>query len=831
MFAEVAVNVAAVGGTFHYRLPDDPDFPALEPGHLVTVPFAGRRAQGIVVALQTQSPVAETKAIEALLDDDPVLTPSQIALAHWLTETYLTPLVECLTLMLPPGLSQQTDSLYRLTGQTIDDPSRNEHRLMALLERRGALRGRQIARSMSRQNWRKAADHLVRLGAVERRSVLQPPKVSARRVRTARLAVPPETARAAFDRVGHTPATRQRRQRMLEVLINEGEPLEVTWLYAEAGGQLSDLYYLEALDLVALGEAEVWRDPLENLEYVPRHAPRLTEDQQSVWRSIQDHLPPAGDQRPVLLHGVTGSGKTELYLRAVEATLERRRRALVLVPEIALTPQTVRRFLARFPGRVGLVHSQLTDGERYDTWRRARLGQIDIVIGPRSALFTPLPDIGLIVLDESHDESYKEEGRAPRYHARHTAMAYAGILKAACLLGSATPDLVTRFLAEQGQLRYLTLQQRILGHSQRLEGQSARLGVASQYQPADHQVESIGLPPVRVVDMRQELKAGNNSLFSRPLRDQLERVLSAGQQAILFLNRRGSSTYVFCRDCGWAARCPRCDRPLAHHPGQDLLRCHHCGYQRRPPTECPQCGSDRVRHFGAGTQRVEHDLAQLFPQVQTLRWDSDTTRQSGAHEVILAHFQARRAQVLIGTQMVAKGLDLPLVTLVGVISADTGLHLPDFRASERTFQLLTQVAGRAGRGLLGGQVVLQTYQPDHYAIQAASRHDYQAFYQQELSQRQALGYPPYWRLAKLVYRHTSAERAESEAQSMADIMRHRLAPAGLDELLIGPVPCFFERLRGEYRWQLVVRAEQPADHLPPDLPEGWSVDVDPVSLL
>jgi primosomal protein N' (replication factor Y) len=580
-----------------------------------------------------------------------------------------------------------------------------------------------------------------------------------------------------------------------------------------------------------LGEAEVWRDPLEQAEFVPRQPPRLTPDQRAAWGVIDAHLAPQGDPRPILLHGVTGSGKTELYLQAMQATLERGRQALLLVPEIALTPQTVRRVLARFPGRVGLVHSQLSDGERYDTWRRARLGQLDIVIGPRSALFTPLPDIGLIVLDESHDESYKEEGRAPRYHARTTAMAYADILGATCLFGSATPDLVTRYQAEQGQLRYLSLPQRILGHRQRIERQASRLGVASQYQPAGDEVETIALPPVRIVDMRQELKAGNLSLFSRPLQEKLGQVLSAGQQAILFLNRRGASTFVFCRDCGWAAHCPRCDRPLAHHPGQDLLRCHHCGYQRRSPAECPECGSSRVRHFGAGTQRVEQDLAALFPGAQTLRWDSDTTRQAGAHEVILAHFQARRAQVLIGTQMVAKGLDLPLVTLVGVISADTALYLPDFRASERTFQLLTQVAGRAGRGLLGGQVVLQTYQPDHYAIQAASTHDYATFYQQELAQRKALAYPPFMRLARLLYRHTSAEWAEAEAERLAAILRDRLTSVGLADYLIGPVPCFFERLRGDYRWQLVVRAPNPAEHLPPDLPEGWTLDIDPVSLL
>ena len=830
MYAEVAVNLPAVGGTFHYHIPDEPPFEGLAPGHLVTVPFSNRRVQGIVVALSESTPIEQTKPLEATVDPDPVLTPAQLELADWMADRTHSALIDCLTVMLPPGLSQQADSLYRVEEPDAEPNDRVEARLLALLDRRGELRGRQIARALSRMNWRRAADRLVGRGILSRRSVLDPPRVGARQVRTARLAVPPDQARAAFDEVGHQESTLQRRRAILQVLIDEGEPLDVSWVYAESGGNLRDLRHLEDMGLVALGETEVWRDPLEHVEFVPREAPVLTPGQQEVWQALRAALL-GQDSRPLLLHGVTGSGKTELYLRAVEQVLKRGRQAIVLVPEIALTPQTVRRFLARFPGRVGLVHSQLSDGERYDTWRRARRGLLDIVVGPRSALFTPLPDIGLLVLDESHDESYKESARAPRYHARETALAYADILGATCLLGSATPDIVTTYRAQQGELQSLSMPQRIMGHRKRISRQAERLGVTSRYERAQGHAETIDLPPVRIVDMRQELKAGNTSLFSRPLQEALQGVLDADEQAILFLNRRGDTTYVFCRDCGWAAHCPRCDRPLAHHPEGDTLRCHHCGYERGVPDACPECGGSRVRHFGAGTQRVQRELEERFPAAQSLRWDTDTTRSKGSHAIILAHFAAHRADILVGTQMVAKGLDLPLVTLVGVVSADTGLHLPDFRAAERTFQLLTQVSGRAGRGLLGGRVILQTYHPDHYAIQAASQHDYQQFYEAELGQRRRLTYPPYVRLARLLYRHTSNERARAAAEQLASELRPELERAGLDQGLIGPVPCFYERLRGEYRWQLVLRAEDPTHFLPDPIPEGWAVDVDPVSLL
>lgn len=834
MFAEVAVNLPGVRGTFHYHIP--PELRGqLRPGHLVTVPFGPRRVQGVLLRLLTETDIPETRPVEALLDPEPVLTEAQLLLAHWLSDQTRAPLIDCLILMLPPGLSQPADSVYTLLHPEAEAHTPTEERLIRLLQQRGPLRGRQVTRVLGRLNWRRAADALQRRGILERTPVLPAPRVRPRRLRTACLAVSPDQAQRAIEALQQSPRpASSRRSKILQRLLAEKEPVELTWIYSECGANPADLRALEKAGLVTLGEQEIWRDPLADIDFVPGEAPSLTRDQSAVWNEVLSAIQASmggAEVAPILLHGVTGSGKTEIYLRAVEATLATGRSALVLVPEIALTPQTIRRFLARLPGRVGVLHSQLSAGQRYDTWRRCRSGLLPVIVGARSALFAPLPRLGLIVLDEAHDESYKEQSQPPRYDSRSTAMAYARLLRAVCLLGSATPDVTLTYQAERGLLRRLSLPQRILSHRTRLHAQAARFQVTPAYRPAEAEAETIELPPVHLVDMRQELRAGNTSLFSRALQQALCETLQAGQQSILFLNRRGTSTYVFCRDCGHVLHCPRCNVPLIYHGAAEQLLCHHCSYRRRLPSSCPDCGSSRIRQFGAGTQKVEAEVRRLCPEARTLRWDWDVTRAAGAHDLILAHFAAHRADVLIGTQMIAKGLDLPLVTLVGVVSADTSLNLPDFRAAERTFQVLTQVSGRAGRGLLGGRVILQTYQPEHYAIRAAVGHDYQAFYQEEIARRRQLGYPPFRRLARLVYHHLSENRGRVEAERLAVAIRQSIRERDAQADLIGPAPCFFRRIRGEYRWQVVVRAADPLPLVPDPLPEGWQLDVDPVSLL
>jgi primosomal protein N' (replication factor Y) len=591
--------------------------------------------------------------------------------------------------------------------------------------------------------------------------------------------------------------------------------------------------------LIALSEEEVWRDPLAGKEFVPVEPPALTDDQQTVWKAIDAALYGDAPPAPFLLRGVTGSGKTEIYLRAVEAVLQRGRQAIVLVPEIALTPQTVRRFAARFPGRVSVVHSDLSEGERYDVWRRARSGAIDVLIGPRSAIFAPLPNLGLIAIDEEHDASYKQENR-PYYHAREVALELARRTASLVIMGSATPSLESAARAQRGEFRLLTLPRRVLGHVQRVRAHEERFRVDARFEATAGEAVYRELPPVDVVDLRAELRAGNTHMFSRRLQAALTETLANGEQAILFLNRRGMATFVSCRDCGHVLKCPRCDTPLTYHePPQPtnkpatILVCHTCNHREPYPSHCPNCHSARIRYFGAGTQTVEAAVRELFPDARVLRWDRDTTQGKATHEGILQRFVDGQADVLVGTQMIAKGLDLPLVTLVGVITADTALNLPDFRSGERTFQLLAQVAGRAGRGLHAGRAIVQTYHPDHYAVVAAARHDYEAFADQEMAFRSQHAYPPTTRLARLIVRDRDASQARRAAESLAADLDAYLTRRGSGrESIIGPAPCFFTRMAGQYRWHILVRGDDPASLLRDfPLPPGWRIDIDPVNML
>jgi len=499
---------------------------------------------------------------------------------------------------------------------------------------------------------------------------------------------------------------------------------------------------------------------------------------------------------------------------------------------------------------VSVIHSRLAEGERYDVWRLARAGKVDVIVGARSAIFAPLPRLGLIVLDEEHETSYKQDdeesaARAPAYHARDVAIQLGKLMGATVILGSATPSLETYLRARRNEFTRLELPQRILGHERRLRDQQVRYDLPHiAYTPALHAAQAIDLPPVQVVDLRQELREGNRHILSRALQTALADVLARREQAILFLNRRGSATFVLCRDCGHVLKCPRCDAQLTYHEPTDqqtaelpnyrtsALICHRCAYHQPSPSTCPQCKSKRIRYFGLGTQKVQAAVREMLPQAHTLRWDSDTAALTDA-EVLLAEFANHQADVLIGTQMIAKGLDLPLVTLVGVVSADTALQLPDVRAAERTFQLLAQVAGRAGRGLLGGRVILQTYTPDHYAIQAAAHHDYAAFAAQELAFRREQNYPPYSRLARLLFRDADAGRVQRAAETVGKQLRDHLArKKSIEAAVIGPAPCFFTRARDQFRWHILLRAADPASVLRGfPLPPTGRVDVDPLNLL
>ncbi|MDF1513743.1 MAG: primosomal protein N', partial [Anaerolineae bacterium] len=623
---------------------------------------------------------------------------------------------------------------------------------------------------------------------------------------------------------------------VLEFLERENQAVELEVVYAVTGAKINHINTLEKRKLVTYSRKEVIRDPLGNHIFTPDVPPVLTVGQARAWEGIRPLLAPdAHRPQPVLLLGVTGSGKTEVYMRATAEVIARGKQAIILVPEISLTPQTVYRFAVRFPDKVGLWHSSMTPGERFDTWRRMRDGELSIVVGARSAVFAPFDNLGLIVMDEEEDTSYKQ-GRRPYYHTREVATQLARLSDSLLIMGSAAPTLESYSRALAGQYRLYRLPRRAMGHRRRIsDWQQALKLTTNRYRAFDTTPDAaaVPLPAVQIVDMRAELKAGNRSVFSIALADAVNRALARQEQVILFLNRRGSATYVFCRDCGWTAACPRCDIPLTLHAKSEVLVCHRCNHRETSPRRCPDCGSGRVRAFGLGTEGLQTLVEERWPEARILRWDRDIARSHAAHEAILGRFAMGEADILMGTQMVARGLDIPKVTVVGVVSADTALKLPDFRAAERSFQLLSQVAGRAGRGLLGGQAVFQTYYPDHYAIRYAAQHDYEGFAKYELAFRQRAAYPPAARLTRLVYAHGNSDKAQQAAERLAHHLRMRLVENGLSgEDLIGPAPAFFARVRGRYRWHILLRHPAPVKFLR-DVPlqADWLIDIDPVDVL
>ena len=822
-YADVSINLAQIDKSYHYLVPKELD-EVLQPGCLVAVPFGKQVVQGVVLNLLDESDVEGLLPIQAVLSGDTVLTETQMNLAKWMAEAWYAPLGACINLMIPVGFSRRADIIVTLTAQDGYDESAFkpvQKRLLKLLKERGPLRGRQLDRAFGKIEWRGSLEGLRSAGLVRTGNVLPPPGIAPKTLRTAALSVPPAAIEALTpEQLGRSDSTQQRRKKVLDLLAKEAFPIDFSWIYAETGAGYADLKFLAQAGLLHFNETEVWRDPLEEIQVKPDVIPTLTSDQEKVWQQIQPGLGRA-DQKPYLLHGVTGSGKTEVYLRAAAEMLAQGRQVLMMVPEIAMTPQTVRRFMARFPNQVGIYHSKLSDGERYDTWRRARSGELKLIVGSRSALFVPLPNLGMIAIDECDHDSYDETEREPFYHAVETAERLAKLSGANLILGSATPRITQYFSARRGDIKLLSLPNRILAH----RGETAQPGKPEE-------LLTLELPKVTVVDMRAELRAGNSSVLSKMLRDKLALTLQAGQQAILFLNRRGKATYVFCRQCGYTLRCPRDDQPLVYHGSKQSLICHLCGYTRQMPRKCLECGSTQIRQLGLGTERLEEVVQKEFPGARLLRWDTDTTRHKGEHELILSHFSAHRADVLIGTQMLAKGLDLPLVTLVGIVLAEVGLNLPDYHAAERSFQVLTQVAGRAGRSPLGGQVVLQTYQPENYVIQAASRHDFEGFYLQELELRKALNYPPYSRLIRLEYRHSIESKAESQARTMADLLRAEISAREMRQTsFIGPVPAYYRKVAGQFRWQIILRGPNPRPLLDALPLRGWQVQIDPSDLL
>lgn len=763
---------------FSYLLPAHLGDPA--PGSLLLVPYGRRLALGYLLSGEADAEAGiELRSVEAVVSG-PMLTTDLLALAQEIAAYYRAPLGTTIAAMLPPGLESRLDRRW-----TAPDPSALPPSLRDAFTSVTELSDSALRRALGPRSGA-AAERLRRAGALVARWSLGAPEFSARRVRVLR--------RVPGDATAPRGAPLQRA--ILDALGDRGRSIpELAFeIGVEAGAVLSAAHRLVARGAAELDWRTVERDPLAHRATATPRDHALAPEQEAALAKV-DRLDPGAE---LLLEGVAAAGKTDLYLAALASVLAGTGSAIVLVPEVSLITQLADRVASLVGDELAVLHSGLSAGERHDTWWRILRGGARVVVGTRMAAFAPLADLRLIVVDEAHDGAYKAD-RTPRYDARWVARRRAALTGARLVLGTATPDVVTLSRVRGGLVERARLVERRVGRA----------------------------PSVEIVDMRAELAQANRSIFSRALGDALASLRAGSEQAILLMNRRGAATFVLCRDCGESLRCPDCDLPFVFHLAGSQLRCHHCGRTASPPQTCPQCGSRRIRFFGAGTQRVEAEVRARFPRLRVSRLDSDALAVRRGFEAIYDDFRDGRVDVLVGTQLAAKGLDLPSVTLAAVIAADVTLNLPDYLAPERTFQLLAQVAGRAGRGPLPGLVLIQTYAAEHYAIRAAARIDVDGFADQELPRRRLLGYPPASVLARLLVADPDRGRAEARGGEAA----RAVAMPGVE--VHGPLPSYVPRRAGRWRFQVVLRAADEARRAEAleRVPAGVAIDVDPESLL
>lgn len=770
--AQVIVDVPAMqtDQPFTYLIPPQM---TVESGMRVEVSFGSRHVQGFVIAVTEtpELPADNLKEIIRVLDLTPVLNHELLQLADYMKDTTFAFKITCLQTMLPSVMkANYQKKLYLLSekdhlkdqfflGKTEMTWEEAEER--GLLKQMAKLREENLVElryEVHTKNKVKTERYIKRI--VEKKEI--------------------ESIKAGIRK--NSPKQLQ----LIDYLssLKEDQLVSVKQMKAE-DFTLANLNQAKEKGWLAFEEVEKYRDPFAEKQFEQTQALNLNPQQQVAYQAIHDKAQ-SQEHAVFLLEGITGSGKTEVYLQVISDVLAKGQTAMMLVPEISLTPQMATRFKSRFGDEVAVLHSGLSQGEKYDEWRKLERKEARVVVGARSAVFAPLANLGVIIIDEEHETTYKQE-ETPRYHARDLAIWRGQYHHCPVVLGSATPSLESRARAQKGVYQLLTLTQR-----------------ANQ---------SATLPPVEIVDMREEMQRRLNSSFSEKLEEKLRDRLAKGEQSVLLLNRRGYSSFVMCRDCGFVLPCPNCDISLTLHMDTKTMRCHYCGHEENIPRRCPNCGKDKIRYYGTGTEKVQEELAELIPEARVLRMDVDTTRRKGAHEKILDAFGNREADILLGTQMIAKGLDFANVTLVGVLNADTALNLPDFRSSERTFQLLTQVSGRAGRGEKKGEVLIQTFNPEHYAIQLAKEHDYEGFYRMEMGIRHQTDYPPYYYTVKLTISHQEEMRAAQKAYQLGEQLKQALSP---QSILLGPTPGAILRIKNRYYYQLIIKYKK-EDQLYPTL--------------
>ncbi|HAP2948524.1 TPA: primosomal protein N' [Enterococcus faecalis] len=771
--AKVIVDVPTMqtNQPFTYLVPENLN-EQLAVGMRVEVPFGNgnRHVQGFVLAIEPMAATVldetnvQLKELVAVLDLKPVLNTEMLALADYMKEKTFAFKITCLQTMLPSVMRADYQKYIYLTDELseelqdqlfygLEEISWDQAQERGLLPQLMALRKQQKVDIRYEVTTRNKVKMVRFIQAAKEFEQLEEIRLGLRKG-----AKKKEQLLYYLQRLGTEKVTAVKEMKELgfsTALLNE----------AAKNGWLMFI------------EKEAYRDPFANQTFEKTTALSLNAEQQvaveTILQSVQEQ-----QSQTYLLEGITGSGKTEVYLQVIAEVLNQGKTAIMLVPEISLTPQMVQRFKSRFGEHVAVMHSGLSQGEKYDEWRKIERGEAEVVVGARSAIFAPIENIGVIIIDEEHEASYKQE-ETPRYHARDLAIWRSEYHHCPVVLGSATPSLESRARAQKNVYQRLRLTQR-----------------ANQ---------AATLPTIDVVDMRQEVENGNVSSFSMSLQEKLQERLEKNEQSVLLLNRRGYSSFVMCRDCGYVLPCPNCDISLTLHMDSKTMKCHYCGHEERIPYRCPNCGQDKIRYYGTGTQKVEEELQTLLPDSRILRMDVDTTRRKGAHEKILRTFGEGQADILLGTQMIAKGLDFPNVTLVGVLNADTALNLPDFRSSERTFQLLTQVSGRAGRAEKPGEVIIQSFNPEHYAIQLAKAQDYEDFYTKEMYIRHRGDYPPYYFTVQITASHPEENEAAKQMFQIATKLKQGLSPQAI---LLGPTPNAIMRVNNRYFYQVIIKYKQ-----------------------
>ncbi|WP_078413381.1 primosomal protein N' [Priestia abyssalis] len=770
--ASVIVDVAAkqTDRTFDYLIPDKWE-DILQQGMRVVVPFGPRKVQGFVVNIKNQSEFKKLKPIADLLDPYPVLTQELLQIGHWLTEKTLCFAISAFQAMLPAAMKAAYDKEVKLLGST-DFHALHED-VQPYLKQRSTVKLSDVKQEHLSAFYRDIQKgYLEVIYIVKNRANKKTVKGIKPLYETSRL----QNLLEQFSKQA------EKQKQVVSFFLEHPDEIALKDLCEQLNVTQAPVKALVQKGVLMETDIEMYRNPYDDAAFQQTSALPLTEEQGQAIAPILQTIEEKKHE-VFLMYGVTGSGKTEVYLQSIDQVLKDGKEAIVLVPEISLTPQMVKRFKGRFGSKVAVLHSGLSAGEKYDEWRKIQRKEVSVVVGARSAVFAPFQNLGIIIIDEEHETSYKQE-ETPRYHARDVAIYRGEYHGCPVVLGSATPTLESFARAQKGVYQLLTLSKRM--------NESA-------------------LPIVDIIDMREELRSGNRSMFSGLLFEKIQDRLEKGEQIVLLLNKRGHSSFVMCRDCGFVHSCPHCEISLTYHRYNHLLKCHYCGHEQKADVTCPECSSDHIRYFGTGTQKVEEELLKLLPQAQVIRMDVDTTGRKGAHERLLNQFGEQKAQILLGTQMIAKGLDFPNVTLVGVLSADTMLHLPDFRSSEKTFQLLTQVSGRAGRHHLPGEVVIQTYTPEHYSIQLASRHDYDGFYQQEMMTRKLHQYPPFYYTVLITVSHEELTKVVAVTDKIAQFLRQKLSD---QTIVLGPVASPIARVKDRYRYQCMIKYKLEPELIP-----------------